>query len=228
MYAILDGKSYYDASYVKNVVYFFESGSNNFLYTYEVSNPNDDDLWYFSLRDWTADQSTIPLDEYPTLQSVGYNFVKDTLSGNCTVPSSPSDFYGNTTTIPCITGTFDPGNQLFFNITSAVPLNNTANANATQSSTTLLKIQDKAWTYTDAPPGLILHQADPITDALGHIVLRTAVAKPNDCTELKVCLAGVEGRQGAQVGAEVMAPLGVMLMRQSDYAIECTTPSDSD
>lgn len=225
MYAILDGKSYNSASYVKNVVYFFEETTNRWLYTYEVSNPNDDDQWYFRLREWNIDQAIIPLDDYPTLQSVGYNYVSYDLTGNCTIPASPTNFVGNTTTTSCVSGTFDPGNHLFFNITSAVPLNNTANANATKSVTTILKIEDNAWTYSDAPPALILHQVDPETNALGQTVLRTAVANPHDCTELKVCIAGIEGREGSQVGAEVMAPLGVMLMSQSDYAIECTTPS---
>jgi len=228
MYAILDGKSYNDAAYVKNVVYFYVNGNSNTQFTYIISNPEDDDQWYFRLREFDTDQSSIPLDAYPTLQSVGYDFVTNTLSGNCTVPSDPANFSGNTTTSSCMSGTFDPGNSLFFNITSTVPLNNTANVNATQSASTILKIQDKAWTYSDAPPALILHQVNPDSESLGHTVLRTAVAKPHDCTELKVCIAGVEGREGGQVMGEVLAPLGVMLLRQSDYAIECTTPDNSD
>ena len=80
---------------------------------------------------------------------------------------------------------------------------------------------------SNAPPALILREQDRVSGALSNIVLRTAVVKPHDCTELKVCLAGLhDGREGSLVMAEVLAPLGVLLMRQTDYAVECTTPSD--
>lgn len=228
MYAILDGTSYNSPRYVKDVIYFYETSTDRYLYTYEISNPDDNDQWYFRLRDWQVAQDVIPLDEYPTLQSVGYDFVNLAVNGNCTLPASPTNFLGNTTTSSCVSGTFDPGNHFFFNVTSTVPLNNTANATTIKPVTTLLNIEDSAWTYSDQPPALVLHQTDPKTNALGAVVLRTAVGKYNDCTELKVCIAGVPGREGSQVGAEVMGPLGVMLMRQSDYATECTTPSNED
>ena len=163
----------------------------------------------------------------PTLQSVEYNFVTNEVSGNCTIPSSPTNFNGNTTTFPCMHGTFDQGQHLYFNITSQVPLNNTLDANATSSFTSQLGIQDSPWTFWNQAPSLILHQLDPQTNALGPVVLRTAVSKPHDCTELKVCLSGVDGRAGSQVGAEVLAPLGIVLMRVDDYGITCTTPSDN-
>ena len=35
----------------------------------------------------------------------------------------------------------------------------------------------------------------------------------------------VPGRAGSQVGAEVMAPLGIMLMQQSWWSVDCTDPS---
>ncbi|KAI0699138.1 hypothetical protein BC835DRAFT_1412805 [Cytidiella melzeri] len=224
MYAILDGKAYNGPSYVKDVAYFYLNGKNNVQFTYEISNPGDDDQWYFRLQKWNVDQLSIPVDAYPTLQSVGYNFADNTVTGNCTVPSSPSVFTNNTSTRPCVTGTFDQGNQFFFNITSSVPLNNTADADTTQSFSSALAATDSPWFVNNAPPALVLREQEPSSGS--NNVLRTAVARPHDCTELKVCIAGVQGREGSQVMAEVLAPLGVVLMRQSDHAVECTTPSD--
>ena len=86
MYAILDGKSTTDPSWVVDVAYFFGQGDPNSLYTYEIANPGDADYWTFSLRNWDSPQSSIPLDMYPTLQSVRYDFINNSVSGNCTVP----------------------------------------------------------------------------------------------------------------------------------------------
>ncbi|PSS37037.1 hypothetical protein PHLCEN_2v1076 [Hermanssonia centrifuga] len=231
MYAILDAKSYYDARYVTNVAYFYLNPSQEQVFTYEIANPGDADIWTFSLRDWNTDQGAIPLDAYPTLQQVTYDFVDDSLSGNCTVPTSSAAANSTTLTSPCMTGTFDPGNVLSFNITSSVPLNNTLASNTTSAATpsstsSVLRAQDKGWTFSDDAPSLILRLVDPLHDTLGPIVLRTAVTRPHDSTELKVCLAGVQG--GNEVGAQVMAPLGLILMRQADYALYATRPSDDD
>ncbi|THG96428.1 hypothetical protein EW026_g5406 [Hermanssonia centrifuga] len=231
MYAILDAKSYYDARYVTNVAYFYLNPSQEQVFTYEIANPGDADIWTFSLRDWNTDQGAIPLDAYPTLQQVTYDFVDDSLSGNCTVPTSSAAANSTTLTSPCMTGTFDPGNVLSFNITSSVPLNNTLASNTTSAATpsstsSVLRAQDKGWTFSDDAPSLILRLVNPLHDTLGLIVLRTAVTRPHDSTELKVCLAGVQG--GNEVGAQVMAPLGLILMRQADYALYATRPSDDD
>ncbi|KAI0821567.1 hypothetical protein BC629DRAFT_1435371 [Irpex lacteus] len=219
MYAILDVKAYNGPSYVKNVAYFYINGNNNMQFTYEISNPEDDDQWFFRLRRWNVEQSTIPIDFYPTLQSVGYNFETGVLSGNCTVPSSPSATDNSTTTNSCVTGTFEQGTKdFFFNVTSTIPLNNTANASATE-------LPPHTWAYATLL-ALILREQDGIDGALDNIVLRTAVVKPHDCTELKVCIAGVKGREGGPVMAEVLGPLGVLLMRQVDYGVECSQPVD--
>lgn len=196
-------------------------------FTYEISNPEDDDQWFFRLRRWNVEQSAIPIDFYPTLQSVGYNFETGVLSGNCTVPSSPSATDNSTTTNSCVTGTFEQGTKdFFFNVTSTIPLNNTSNASATEPTTSYLGIRDSPWYVAGSPPALILREQDGIDGALDNIVLRTAVVKPHDCTELKVCIAGVKGREGGPVMAEVLGPLGVLLMRQVDYGVECSQPVD--
>lgn len=126
-----------------------------------------------------------------------------------------------------MSGTFDPGNRLFFNVTSAVPLNTTlaADAASVPRATTLLGIPDNMWDQHSAP-ALKLQRRDPETGDLGDLVLRTTVTRPKDCTELKVCIAGPSGRVGGVVSAEVLAPLGLMLMRQADHAKECTIPAD--
>lgn len=231
MFAILDAKSYNDPRYIVNVAYFFDNSapaSPTQLFTYEITNPDDGDDWLFSLRTWDILQSKIPLDMYPTLQSVHYDFVDDSLTGNCTLPNSNNSLT-TTTTIPCMEGNFDPGNHLSFNITSSVPLNSTllSDAGSVPAVNTLLGIQDNGWALNGYAPALRLQERNA-DDSLGHLVLKTTVTKPHDVTELKVCVAGVDGREGGTVAAEVLAPLGLMLMRQADYALLTTTPSSDD
>lgn len=225
MYAVLDGKSSKDPRYGVNVVYFYEQGNPDTLYTYEIANPGGADSWTFGLRSWDTSQSSIPLNMYPTLQGVAYNFANKTVSGNCTVPDSTNS--NNTTTLNCMSGTFDPNNVLSFLLTSAIPLNNTSNATSVSSTTSLLRAVDKQWSFDDDAPSLILREIDNSTNISQEIVLRTAVTKRSDCTELKVCLAGTGKASGSVVGAEVMAPLGLIMMSQADYALECTN-SDSE
>jgi len=40
-------------------------------------------------------------------------------------------------------------------------------------------------------------------------------------------MAGVPGREGSVVGAEVLVPIGLIMVRQVDYARECTLPSNA-
>lgn len=225
MYAILDAKTFSQPKNITDAAYLYDTVTNRFLYTYEITNPNNDSIWYFRLRDWNVDQANISLKEYPTLQSVGYNLADNTITGNCTLPS-PSNSASNITTSSCVSGTFDPGDHLFFNITSAVPLNNTVNTNAIQRTTTMLKNKGNVWTFHDGHPVVSLHQADAVSGKLGHVVLRTSISPRSDPTELKACLSGVDGWEGVQAGAEVMAPLGIVLMKQADFATWDTTPSN--
>lgn len=231
MMVILDAKSTDDARYVVNVAYFFDNTptfSPTHLFTYEITNPDDGDVWLFSLRTWDSPQSDIPTDMYPTLQQVYYDFVDDSLSGNCTLrnPISPLT---NTTTLPCMTGHFDPGNHLSFDVSSSVPLNTTFSTEA-QSVPVMnasLGIHDNDWDYAGEAPAARLQEKNE-DGSLGFLVLKTTVQKPSDITELKVCVAGPEGREGGTVSAEVFAPLGLMLMRQADYALDATSDNNSD
>ena len=221
MYAILDGKSYDDARYVVDKAYFYQANSPNSLFTYELINPDDDDVWLFKLRTWDTPQSSIPLNMYPTLQSVQYQFINQTLTGNCTVPTSPID--NGTTSQACMTGTFDPGSYIPFNVTSNVPLNTTFAGAYVPTTTSQLRSVDEQWSYKHQRPTLILKEVDS-ENALQDTILRTGLTRPRDCTEMKVCLAGSKKYPAGFVGAEVMAPLGLIMLRQADYAIYCTTP----
>lgn len=98
MFAVLDGRAFNSSSSDENVIYFYEQPTNKWLYTYELTDPADGDQWYFRLRDWNTDQAIIPLDEYPTLQSISYNFTSHAMTGICTLPASPANFAGDTTT----------------------------------------------------------------------------------------------------------------------------------
>ncbi|KAL4241419.1 hypothetical protein ABKN59_000299 [Abortiporus biennis] len=227
MYAILDGKGYYDARYIPNVAHFYQTGNINSLYTFDISDNDSSDIWNFHLREWDTDQSQIPLDFYPTMQQISYNFIDDSVTANCTIPVAPGS--NNVTSVPCLTGTFNPNTPLSFNLTSIPLLNTTSNPSAIPQVNTLLRTVDKQWAFGDDAPSLILRAVDPSSNTLRQTnIIRTAVTKKGDCTQLKVCLAGVPGREGAAVGAEIMAPLGLILMRQADYANECTAPSDDN
>lgn len=59
-----------------------------------------------------------------------------------------------------------------------------------------------------------------LKDSSGVEVIRTDVTKKGDCTQLKVCAA-------QQNGGSIIVPIGLILIRQMDYAVSCTTPSDS-
>ncbi|THH33627.1 hypothetical protein EUX98_g498 [Antrodiella citrinella] len=225
MFAVLDGRGYYDASYVPNVVHFYSGKSLHAtpLFTYIINSDSDSDLWTFELREFDNAQDQIPLDYYPTLQSVQYDFLNDTLTGNCTTPVAPGSSITNSTT--CMTGTYNPNDWLSFNISSNIPLNNTVSGSPVPPTTAVLRTVDKQWTYDNDAPSLILKTVDPLTNSLQRQVLCTAVGWAADCTQLKVCLAGT-GTPGGLIGAEVLAPLGLVMIRQGDHAATCGQPDD--
>ncbi|THH33628.1 hypothetical protein EUX98_g499 [Antrodiella citrinella] len=224
MFAVLDGRGYKDASFVPNVVHFYSGKSLHAtpLFTYIINSNSDSDLWTFELREFDDAQDQIPLDYYPTLQSVQYDFLNDTLTGNCTTPVAPGSSITNSTA--CMIGTYNPNDWLSFNITSNIPLNDTTSGSPVPFTTTTLRTVDRQWSFSNDVPSLILRTVDPLTNTLQREVLRTAVAKATDCTQLKVCLAGT-GTTGGLVGAEVLVPLGLVMIRQADYARTCGDPN---
>lgn len=222
MYAILDGKSNKDPSSVINVANFYQQGRPVPLFAYEIHGTGDN-LWTFDLRSWNSTQSSIPLELYPTLQSILLDLTHNTLNGTCTVPTSSAG--SNITTLNCMSGTLDPGDFLYFNITSSHILNNTYDLPGSSSSTVILRTEDNQWASGQNPPTLILKSVDPSSRTLEETVLRTNVANPIDCTQLKVCLSGTTS--GSPVGAEVMAPLGLLLSKQANRSLTCSTNSPS-
>ncbi|KAH8106304.1 hypothetical protein BXZ70DRAFT_431326 [Cristinia sonorae] len=226
MYALLDARSFKDPADTPDVVRFYQTSTNQLLFTYDVNDGTDTNLFMFSLRQFDTPQSLIPVNQYPTLQHIQYDFLDTTLSGDCTVSTFAGSF--NTTNSPCMTGTYNPNEWLSFNITSSVPLNGTDPSTPVPSSNTLLRTVDKEWSLSDLiAPALILRTVDPLTDQLtDQTVLRTAVTKRGDCSLLKVCLAGMT-HSGSLVGAEVLAPLGFIMFREVDHARVCTLPAEN-
>ncbi|OCH95962.1 hypothetical protein OBBRIDRAFT_830556 [Obba rivulosa] len=223
MFAILDGRSYNQPEYIADVARFYLSGSSSSIFTYDIASPDGSDIWFFHLREFDTAQSSIPLDAYPTLQNIEYDFVNNAVTGNCTIPVDQS---GNTTTSACLHGSFETSGFFFFNITSSVPVN-TTDAPALQLDNALLRSQDKNWIFDFGAPALTLRTLGP-DGQLGQTVLRTATTAYKDCTQLKVCLSSIQGPSGSAVGAEVLAPLGLILLNQDNSAIQCTTPSSDD
>lgn len=224
MTVVLDGKGYYGARFTPDVARFYQTGIDQSLYTFDIDTDSSD-FGTFHLREFDVDQASIPLQFYPTLQQINYNFINNTVTGNCTVPVSQGS--SNTTTSQCVSGSFDLGQPLSFNVASAVPSNATFNASSVETIRTSLRTVDKQWTFGDDAPSLILREVDTNNLQLEEIVLRTAVTKKGDCTRLKICVAGPPSVTNPTVGGAVMVPLGIILMRQADYSIECTTPSDN-
>lgn len=187
--------------------HFYQQGQSDSLFSYELNIVADTST--FGLRSWDSPQASIPLEFYPTLQSIQLNLADNTLTGNCTVPTSST----NTSILPCLSGTFDPGAFLSLKITS-LPFRNVSNQTV-PSSTVMLRSEDDRWDV----PSLILKEVDPNSNALQGTVLRTTIQKPTDCTQVKVCLSGTAS--GGPVGAEVLAPLGLVFIEQRDYASSC-------
>ena len=215
MYAILDGKAEFGSTTL-SAAYFYTHGGSETLFTYQLTNPQNDDIWGFSVRQWDTPKASISREMYPTLQHVTYDYRGGTLGGNCTVSSNSTQ----SSDMPCLHGSFDVGNPLSLNITSTVSLDDTPSGFVAPSVTSLLRSQDRRWYLkgNDAPAA-ILRLVDPASGRLQDEILRTTVKKISDCAQIKVCLKGT-GREGpgVLVGAEMLAPLGLILKRQGDFA----------
>lgn len=206
---VLDGRSYKDARYVPEVARFYTGNGAAPLFTYDLDQ-TDSDAWTFHFREFDAPQESLPAAFVPVLRSVTYNFIDHTVNGTCAAVAGANDTL-------CVTGSFNPDNFMSFDLSY-----NITGTPVQAKSRTL----DKQWAFSDDAPSLILRSV-AADDSLGDVILKTAVTKRSDCTQLKVCVDGAAGQgDSAAVGPEVLAPLGLMLARQGDYAIECTTPSD--
>ena len=227
MYAILDAASAKDPPFIINTAYFYEPKNPNALFSFDIQvDPNDNTIFVFQIRNWNTVQSDIPLDLYPTLQYIQYEFANGTVSGNCTLPTSPTDPSG--TSQLCTTGTFDIGDFVPFNITTNISLNTTFASATVPAVKSTVRSTWKQWWYADHAPAMWLKNVDIATDRLTSTVLKTALTKPRDCTELKVCLAGTGGYPGSVVGAEVMVPMGMLLLAQTLEGTSCTSGGDEE
>lgn len=217
MYAVLDGRADYDSNTTVDVARFFMRGGGHPLFSFALTNEDGEGLKSFVLHHWGTPQSDIPLMSYPTLQSVRYDLLNNAVIGNCTVPSSS----GQTRTFPCVSGTFTGGDILSFNLTSSVPLNNTDSA-STPTSTSFLRARETPWAFGNySTPNLVLQGVEPHSDTVHGPVLRTTITKANECTQLKVCVSRAGARDDGVVGAEVIVPMGLALMRQAEWAKFC-------
>ncbi|EJD46138.1 hypothetical protein AURDEDRAFT_164796 [Auricularia subglabra TFB-10046 SS5] len=206
---VLDGAGYRDPRYVPDIAQFSLAGGRGGapLFSYDLEQI-EVDVWTFAFRTFDAPEDTIPPELVPTLRSVSYNFADSSINGTCATPG------GNDTL--CVTGTFNPGHHMSFDLF--------ANTTGTRVHTPS-RIVDREWAFTDDAPSLILRTVED-DGKLGDVILRTAVTKKGDCTKLKVCVDGDSDDDAGAVGASVLVPLGLILARQGDYAIHCTTPSD--
>jgi hypothetical protein len=188
---ILNPKAYHDPIYRPNVASYFQG--NTLLYTYDIFQTSAD-LWAFNIRtidspDLAQNQSALL---YPSISKITYNFIDNTVSGNCTSPSNE--------TFTCLEGSFNFYDCLSFNLTDL-----------RSNSATYIRAVHKKWAFYDDAPSVVLK------DSSCAQVLRTAGTRMGDCTELKLCAA-------QNNGASVTVPIGLILIRQMDYAIYCTTP----
>jgi len=95
-------------------------------------------------------------------------------------------------------GSFNPNDYLSFTL-----------KDLRSNSTTDIRAVDKQWAFDDSAPSVLLK------DGSGGQVIRTDVTNKDDCTRLKVCVA-------QDNGAGITVPMGLILIRQMDYAIYCT------
>lgn len=168
------------------------------LYTYDIFQSSAD-IWSLNIRTIDSPELTNNMSSplYPSISNITYNFVDDTLSANCTSQNS-------NTTISCIHGTFTTDGLLSFNLTDT-------RSNISSN----LRSANKQWTFDGYAPSVVLNDA-----STGQEIVATAVENSNDCTQLKVCAAKTNG-------PDISIPLGIILTRQMDYAISCTTPDNS-
>lgn len=162
-------------------------------YTYELNSVSTNE-WQFNL--WTIDSTTLAQNlsalDYPSIRSITYNFVNNTVLGYCTPPSSSDTIFA------CITGSFNPNNYLSFNLTDL-----------RSNTTSHLSAVDKQWVFGDGAPNAL------IRDEYGAEVLKTDITKRGDCTQLKMCAA-------KQAGPDLIVPTGFFLLQQVDFALKCT------
>jgi len=166
------------------------------IYTYDIFQQSADD-WTFNIR--TLDSPALANNQSDPIYPSVSNITYNFVDN--TVSANCTSPNANTT-FRCVDGSFNPNDYLSFKI-----------SDLRDNSTTNLNAVDKQWAFGNDAPSVILK------DESGVEVIRTDVTNPSACTQLKVCA-------GRSSGADILVPIGLILTRQADYAVECTTPSN--
>lgn len=180
--------------------YFWQGDTRTKYFEYVLSYGATADDWGFELRKIV--DSEIPESVYPLVQQVSYNLVSNTISGTCMAKgSTPVAMEAPA----CLEGTFDLGDILSFSL-------NDTRANMIYN----LRAANKEWYFRDDAPSVKLQQLHTMDNGgLGNTALKTVVTKPGHCNQLKICL-------GMESGVDMIAPLGILLLKLDDYGVLCT------
>lgn len=211
-YAIVSATKTYDINASHPVVRFYRTGETSPLFSYHLSGDIRSTSWGSEMERSNTTQLDISPRFNPALQALSYNSnsAHGYLNGSCTAPTQAGN---SSSLISCLQGTFSQRDTLAFNLL-------TTNQNTT-SQITLRSSYDKWQFGITAPPYVILHRFNSTHQQSNEPVLRTAVPNPQDCTQLKVCLAGPANRGVNMISPEVLAPLGVIMRSHAIYASSC-------
>lgn len=135
------------------------------------------------------------------LWSIVYDLRNETMTGYCSVVST-LDISANGTTVPCMRGSYQDS-YLSFEL-----------QDLRTRITTGLRAVDREWSYGNDAPSFVLQYVEPGR----RVAMKSTVTKPNDCEDLKICLAS------RTLGFDMLAPLGRILLDQGAFASWCTKP----
>ena len=184
--------------------YFWQNNVRTEFFQYEISQGQDGDIWNFDLRQIISGVN-VPEDVYPLAWSMSYDFVNNTVTANCaSSPTTPTN-----ATTPCMTGSFTQGSLLSLSIDDT-----------RTNTTTNLRAVNTPWSFYDASPSYILREVNS-DGSLGDIAVMTLVTKYSTCTLLQLCVA-------SETGLDALAALGLTLLSQNDFALQCTTPASNN
>jgi len=167
---------------------------NTSLYTYDTFQSSAN-LWSFDMR--TINSPDLAQNQSSTLYP-SISKITYNFVDHTILGSCTSPSSNMTST--CFRGSFNLNNYLSFKL-----------MDLRSNSTIGIRAVDKKWTFYDSAPSVLLIDGD------GGQILRTDVTKSGDCTQLKVCAAHDNG-------ISITVPIGMILLRQMEYAIHCTTP----
>lgn len=149
----------------------------------------------FKLLRFDVPRAEIPENLIPWLQEIRYNLTASTMTGTCSEPARRD----------CLRGSFIPGSSFFI----------------TDNTTTAaheLRVMTRGWQFAVEAPAITVMSTNA-NGSLDDVVFKTAILKPDYCTSMKVCIP-----HGA-VDSAVLAPLGLVLKQQAEYAMKCTAPA---